>query len=763
MSLIKYLDKLLKACEELEVQPKEAWRECAELQEKREQQRRTLQKHREEMQAFEQIADLFGMSSTVSESTHVRTLRQSITSVQRLIEEYDWKIAEKKDYYRITEREDFLPLWKSEDEDRQMDALYYAIAAVKGDAVVDRVKGLLEARSNISEPVAKYLAGRSLISSEQKNVSDGARRRLDELLTPLLQNVSHFSEDEIWKSIECVLKIRATQRVLNECEAALKDYKAQMRDYERFSKSYQETVERLRSESKRIYHEIPFGKNISEATKKADKWYTSSIKELRNAVGERDRQQGEIELSHASLEGMQKKLQDGLEDGLDAGECSRLSDDVKQLKDRLKNYVAVDSLEKNLREYLQGYSRMVEEINAATARENAVKLERQNQRIRRRENRRSWKRRHRLFRFVRLLVILLVVPDVAAHYWAYNQPMWKIDEEGTLRINGSDTEWLGEETELFQIYPGLLYLVVEGKNYLEELVSFHNSKKIIAMLEESDGVLELPEEVDGVEPESLYLMADAAAPLKELVLPDSVRKIDNLYSTSLKTVNMENIEEIDYSAFRGYSSIPEDCSPLTDISLASLKILGDGAFYGNPSMDVVIATQLETVPARAFEACTAVQAAELPAATSLGDYAFADCTGLTAVNIPMVEEIGQSAFGGCMNLKEVYMESVKVIGASAFNTASATVGNQYAATAIEVLYLPNIESIGYLAFGRVYTLKQIYLGGTVQSVSEYAFPADNKQYEFILDSNATYSEEVMAVLQGYGVPISYVDFNSVSF
>lgn len=767
MALKEHINLLIEDMKKLDSLPEEDLREYARLVSAVESQKGKIAVLRAQVWEFERVFGMLADEATYREdSGHFITLESDIAREKEELQKYQDEIDAKKEYFSALSTKESERLWKREDEAGQIAAIYCAFSGTTR-SVADRVKFFIDAKAVIAEPVAKYLAGKAILSSEQEKVSDEERKKLDELLISLLQNISHSSEEGTWKRIESVLKIRNIQRILPECEKLLAKYKQQEAEFERFVTAYKETKDRIHKQYKNLYDGVTIGKNVSEVAGNAEKTYRSSRKEMQDAVDERENQQGKIERGISALEGMQKKLQKSLENGLDINESKRLAEEICTLQSQLETYMAVSSLEQKQSKWLNAFNRMVSDIHAASERDAAAVREKEQdmarKRVERRERRQRKRRNNRFRRIVAMLLFVLVVPDALAHAWAYAQPMWEVDEEGVLRVNGSDVHWLTTEIEVSQIYPGILYLLADTQNYLEEVTTFHNSLKIATLLEKTGGVLELPDEVDGVKPTGLYLVAEDDMPISEMKLPDSINKIERAYIPSLQVMNLGNVEEIADSALRNYSSYPEECTPLAEVDLSSLKVLGNSAFYGNPNVDIVIATQLEEVSSRAFAECNMLVAAELPAAKVVREYAFKDCINLTSVNVFSAEVIEQGAFSGCVSLKEIKLFAAKTISADAFGAGDTTSGGKYVYPAVEELYLPAIENIYSGAFGRVYSLRKVYLGGNLQHVSANAFPTENQQYEFILNSNASYSEEVMESLRAYGVPISYMDFNTLSF
>ena len=72
------------------------------------------------------------------------------------------------------------------------------------------------------------------------------------------------------------------------------------------------------------------------------------------------------------------------------------------------------------------------------------------------------------------------------------------------------------------------------------------------------------------------------------------------------------------------------------------------------------------IGAYALKDCGALQTADFPNASSVGDEAFQYCVSLTSVNLPSVKEIKPYAFGTCMYIETLDFPKLAIIGANAF-------------------------------------------------------------------------------------------------
>ena len=102
---------------------------------------------------------------------------------------------------------------------------------------------------------------------------------------------------------------------------------------------------------------------------------------------------------------------------------------------------------------------------------------------------------------------------------------------------------------------------------------------------------------------------------------------------------------------------------------------------------------------------------------AIGDFAFTDSYSLERIDLNGVSSIGKVAFGGCYALKEIYIpENVTEIPEAAFAGCMA----------LESVYLPSgLKSIGEAAFEGCYSLREIAIPASVTYIHEDAFSVFN--------------------------------------
>ena len=82
----------------------------------------------------------------------------------------------------------------------------------------------------------------------------------------------------------------------------------------------------------------------------------------------------------------------------------------------------------------------------------------------------------------------------------------------------------------------------------------------------------------------------------------------------------------------------------------------------------------------AFSYCSALTAADFPAATIIGDFAFDNCSNLTTADFPAATIIGQYAFYYCSKLNTLILRSgtmAKLYDTNAFSSTPISSGTGY--------------------------------------------------------------------------------------
>lgn len=267
-----------------------------------------------------------------------------------------------------------------------------------------------------------------------------------------------------------------------------------------------------------------------------------------------------------------------------------------------------------------------------------------------------------------------------------------------------------------------------------------------------------------------YAFAETA--VKSVVLPDGVSTLGNYAfnkSASLATVSLGN----SLTAIGNYAF--SDCDKLESVTFgsaletigerafasakisslvlpATVRTIGDWAFYNNPLTAITFNDGLQSIGSRAFYGVS-VQTLNIPnSVTELGSYAFSGCKSLETVTIGTgVTKISDYTFNTCSALTQISCPSVTEIGASAFkgclslvdiplNDKITSLGNYVfsGCSAIESLVIPNsVTSIGSYAFEKCTKLTSATLGTGISSIPDYMFSSCSALTSVVLPENIT--------------------------
>lgn len=159
----------------------------------------------------------------------------------------------------------------------------------------------------------------------------------------------------------------------------------------------------------------------------------------------------------------------------------------------------------------------------------------------------------------------------------------------------------------------------------------------------------------------------------------------------LKTINLENVETLEGATFIGNKG-------LVSINMPNLLgTLGSNTFYSSNIEEVISLGNITGIgngqggyyeDFGAFFGCKNLINVILPESlVSIGNYAFSGCTSLTTINLPNnLEVIGNYAFNGCTNLTQLNLpQSIKSIGVGVFQNSMQAVP--------EEINLPNLETL----------------------------------------------------------------------
>lgn len=244
----------------------------------------------------------------------------------------------------------------------------------------------------------------------------------------------------------------------------------------------------------------------------------------------------------------------------------------------------------------------------------------------------------------------------------------------------------------------------------------------------SDGVLRIPETVDGMA-------------VTSIVGEEAIGEIGAgtfLAKTNIKAVIFsKNVTTIGSSAFQWCSSIEE-----LDFSKSGVKVIGDYAFEGCKKVEKIkLPEDCTTIGAAAFRQCDKLSKVALPTTlTTIGNSAFQCCTELKSVNLPEgLETIGSYAFNQCTSLKSVTIPStVTTVGQYSFqycynlgsveikdsetNTDRVIEQGAFNQTAISSITIPgSVATVENNAFDGCGNLTNVVIGDGVKEIQANAF------------------------------------------
>ncbi|MDO5422522.1 MAG: leucine-rich repeat protein [Eubacteriales bacterium] len=159
--------------------------------------------------------------------------------------------------------------------------------------------------------------------------------------------------------------------------------------------------------------------------------------------------------------------------------------------------------------------------------------------------------------------------------------------------------------------------------------------------------------------------------------------------TSLTSVDLGKITDLDYLAFAYCSALPEITIP------SSVTVINNGSFGECTSLvKVVLPDTVTGISYQAFLNCTSLSQINFPESlTVINRYAFYGCTSLTSVTLPSsIKEVGEHAFPDTTEIKNVPDTMVKMEDGSYLVLAKVTITVEESySKAFEVLNLVNEE------------------------------------------------------------------------
>lgn len=753
MSLQKHINILLEDSKRIDAQPESDLRLYARLLANVKAHEEELEKRKSEVQDFARMFELFEMPADDKNSVHSDALKKETVQERSEIEKNNAEIARRKDYYTALKDGDYERLWRNGDEENQIAAVYCAFGNSKGAGVkrstVETVKWFLDKRSSMSEAVAKYLIEKALIAGEQKNCSESERKEIDTLAMQIIRQFAPNSGDKLWQSMERCISIHETERLLAECETVLKEYESLISGLDTFVSAYRTSESNMTKELEQVCSGNLSGR-ASESATRARNWLRDSISEMNEEIKKCQRQTRDVEKGIKSLEAVKETLQAGQEEGVEQPATAKLAEEIALLKKQLSEYTAVSSLEEKQKAQMAELAKQISYVQDAVRADAEEALERSRRRVERRKNRinrrRSWRIEHPILNFFRRVLVIIVlwwvVMDRTA--WWFSVTPWE--------MNGSTLAWKDVYEDLY--YSG--YTPTYGdamlsfgdcilelkwgraKRALKQYYLEQNKERVVS----ADGVLEIPEKASGttVKTVSLSFMPEN---LTKLIIPEGVEKLDGLWRAY-------NLQEV---------VIPESLEEITGGVFANCDLKEvDFPYVKNMSTYDAAGKWAEGI----FANCELLERVNLPALETISGSAFADCSNLREVRLDSLKAVEGSTFYNCSSLTDVAIPVAESIGHSAFKNC----------TSLTEVKLPAVTHLYEAAFIGCTNLQKVYIGGNITQIEEHyegshslysVFPIDAPDLEFVLDSNATYPEHIIATLQLYNKPITYVDFNTIDF
>lgn len=260
-------------------------------------------------------------------------------------------------------------------------------------------------------------------------------------------------------------------------------------------------------------------------------------------------------------------------------------------------------------------------------------------------------------------------------------------------------------------------------------------------------------------------MFNGCSNLKELVIPDTVKTIgsnafsscvslekvtlpDNLKylpsycfssNTALKTINLDNVENIDEGCF-------SYCDNLGSLNLPNVYVINQKAFSYCKGLYYVSAPKLTTIMDSGFYYCSALRTVLAPNVSYIGSAAFSNCARLDNFDLDNenIKSIGNSAFWGT-GYESVTIYPDITYGSSVFsnckNLKKVTIKNTVTRIPSSMFIYCNslknivfedgcqLEAIGQSAFSYCHGIEKIILPPSVKKVGAYAFErCNNLQY-----------------------------------
>lgn len=201
---------------------------------------------------------------------------------------------------------------------------------------------------------------------------------------------------------------------------------------------------------------------------------------------------------------------------------------------------------------------------------------------------------------------------------------------------------------------------------------------------------------------------------------------------SIYSVNFPSCKEIASASYDGGYNPYRDggafgfCTALTSVELPAATSIGDYAFKNCTALTDVELPAATTLGANAFDWCTSLTTAEAPLAVSIGESAFYHCRSLTTINFPMATSIGDFAFDST-GVTTVELPAATTLGVNAFALC----------TSLTKIYLPSVVSFGTSPFNGCTALLEIHFAAaneeTLKALDTYSQLSDAQNATIYFD------------------------------
>ena len=236
----------------------------------------------------------------------------------------------------------------------------------------------------------------------------------------------------------------------------------------------------------------------------------------------------------------------------------------------------------------------------------------------------------------------------------------------------------------------------------------------------------VPDTVNGKAVTSVKVYAFSGTGVKSVTLPDAVTVLpDRIFEgcALLQTVNTSTVTTIGKTAF-------SDCTSLASIAFESgLTEIGERAFEGCSALaTLTLPDTVKTIGANCFYGC-AFESVNTAGVEALGNLAFYNCANVVSFNLPNIVTIGERAFGGCEKLTEMTIGNrLESCAADLNELTKISIDSpirdktfQWAKKLTDVTLGEGVTSIGEMAFGYCFALKNITLPATLTEIGDRAF------------------------------------------